>query len=134
MKEKSFNKKICVLVLSGAGAMGYAQDSIKQNKIDEVVVTTGRTKPRTIITSAIPIDNISAVQLKSTGQTTFDKALTYAVPSFNSSQQTVSDATAHFDPADLRGLGPSRTLVLVNGKRKNQSALIYVMIPLEKVK
>jgi iron complex outermembrane receptor protein len=47
--------------------MGYAQDSIKQNNIDEVVVTTGRTKPRTIITSAIPIDNISAVQLKSTG-------------------------------------------------------------------
>jgi outer membrane receptor for ferrienterochelin and colicin len=30
----------------------------------------------------------------------------------------ISDATAHFDPADLRGLGPSRTLVLVNGKEK----------------
>ncbi len=126
MKKDLLNKKIYALVLSGAGAMGYAQDSIKQNNIDEVVVTTGRTKPRTIITSAIPIDNISAVQLKSTGQITFDKALTYAVPSFNSSQQTVSDATAHFDPADLRGLGPSRTLVLVNNKRKNQSALIYV--------
>ena len=69
---------------------------------------------------------MSAAQLKATGQTSFDKALTFAIPSFNSTQQTVSDATAHFDPADLRGLGPSRTLVLINGKRKNQSALIYV--------
>ncbi len=52
--------------------------------------------------------------------------LTYKVPSFNSQTQAISDATAHFDPADLRGLGPSRTLVLINGKRKNQSAQIYL--------
>jgi len=126
MRNKLLTMRICVLVLSGAGTIVYAQEGVREKNIDEVVVTTGRTKPRTIITSAIPIDNISGVQLKATGQITFDKALTYAVPSFNSSQQTVSDATAHFDPADLRGLGPSRTLVLVNGKRKNQSALIYV--------
>ena len=48
------------------------------------------------------------------------------MPSFNSSNQTISDTTAHFYPADLRGLCPSRTLVLVNGKRKNQSALVYI--------
>ena len=35
MKNNLFNGKIYALVLSGAGAMGYAQDSIKQNKIDE---------------------------------------------------------------------------------------------------
>ena len=54
------------------------------------------------------------------------KCLTYAAPSYNSTQQTISDATAHFNPAELRGLGPGRTLVLVNGKRKNQSALVYI--------
>ena len=52
--------------------------------------------------------------------------LNFKVPSYNSSSQTFSDATAHFDPSELRNLGPSRTLVLVNGKRKNQSALVYV--------
>ena len=52
--------------------------------------------------------------------------LTFKVPSFNSQNQAISDATAHYDPADLRGLGPSRTLVLVNGKRKNQSAQVYL--------
>ncbi len=94
--------------------------------LDEVVIVGNRSKPRTVLTSLVPIDNISVEQLQSTGQPTVDKMLTYKVPSFNSTNQTISDATAHFDPADLRGLGPSRTLVLVNGKRKNQSALVYI--------
>ncbi len=94
--------------------------------LDEVVLVGNRSKPRTVLNSLVPIDNISAKELIFSGQPTVDKMLTYKVPSFNSSTQTVSDATAHFDPADLRGLGPSRTLVLVNGKRKNQSALVYI--------
>ncbi|WP_388020008.1 TonB-dependent receptor [Gelatiniphilus marinus] len=94
--------------------------------LDAVVLVGNRAKPRTILDSPVPIDNIGVSELKNTGQPTVDKMLTYKVPSFNSSTQTISDATAHFDPADLRGLGPSRTLVLVNGKRKNQSALVYI--------
>ncbi|WP_420552241.1 TonB-dependent receptor [Tenacibaculum aiptasiae] len=96
------------------------------NVLDEVVLTGNRAKPRTILDSAVPIDNISVKELQTTGQTSIDQMLNFAVPSYNASNQTVSDATAHFDPADLRGLGPSRTLVLINGKRKNQSALVYV--------
>ncbi len=94
--------------------------------LDEVVITGNRAKPRTILDSPVPIDNISVKELVASGKTTVDEMLTYKVPSFNSSNQTISDATAHFDPADLRGLGPSRTLVLINGKRKNQSALVYI--------
>jgi iron complex outermembrane receptor protein len=94
--------------------------------LDEVVLVGNRGKARTVLSSPIPIDNLSVDELRSTAQPTVDKMLTYAVPSFNSTNQTISDATAHFDPADLRGLGPSRTLVLVNGKRKNQSALVYI--------
>ena len=95
-------------------------------ELDDLVVVGSRFAPRTVITSPVPIDNIKAADLMSTGQFTFDKMLSYSVPAFNSSQQTISDATAHFDPADLRGLGPSRTLVLVNGKRKSYSALVYI--------
>jgi iron complex outermembrane receptor protein len=94
--------------------------------LDEIILVGNRAKPRTILDSPVPIDNISVAELRNTGQPTVDKMLTYKVPSFNSSNQTISDATAHFDPADLRGLGPSRTLVLINGKRKNQSALVYI--------
>ena len=94
--------------------------------LDEIILVGNRSKPRTILNSPVPIDNIGVQELRSTGQPTVDKMLTYKVPSFNSTNQAISDATAHFDPADLRGLGPSRTLVLVNGKRKNQSALVYI--------
>ena len=96
------------------------------NVLNEVVLTGNRSKPRTILDSAVPIDNVSLKELQTTGQSDIAQMLTYAIPSYNSSSQAISDGTAHFDPADLRGLGPSRTLVLVNGKRKNQSALVYV--------
>jgi iron complex outermembrane receptor protein len=93
---------------------------------EDVMVVGSRFRPRTAITSPIPIDNIKMADLESTSQTSFDKMMHYTVPSFNSTQQTISDATAHFDPADLRGLGPSRTLVLINGKRKNASSLVFI--------
>jgi len=119
-------------------SVGYATEEMSVNSssvqvmmveganLDAVVLVGNRSKPRTVMSSTVPIDNISTQELKLTGQPTLDKMLTYKVPSFNSTNQTISDATAHFDPADLRGLGPSRTLVLVNGKRKNQSALVYI--------
>ena len=94
--------------------------------LDEVVVTGNRAKPRTILDSPVPIDNIGVKELTSSGKTTIERMLTFKVPSFNAQNQAISDATAHYDPADLRGLGPSRTLVLVNGKRKNQSAQVYL--------
>ncbi|WP_400071559.1 TonB-dependent receptor domain-containing protein [Zobellia russellii] len=125
-----------VLIFS---SIGYNTKEVKVNEastvnvilqegvaLDEVILVGNRSKPRTILDSPVPIDNIGVSELRNTGQPSVDKMLTYKVPSFNSTTQTVSDATAHFDPADLRGLGPSRTLVLVNGKRKNQSALVYV--------
>jgi iron complex outermembrane receptor protein len=95
-------------------------------QLEEVVITGNRTKPRTILDSPIPIDNLYIKELKNSGKKTIEEMLTYIVPSFNSQNQAISDATAHYDPADLRGLGPSRLLVLINGKRKNQSAQMYL--------
>lgn len=95
-------------------------------KLDEIVVTGSRGKPRTILTSPVPIDNINAADLKMSGQKSVNQMINYIVPSFNSTPQTISDASAHFDPSELRNLGPSRTLVLINGKRKNQSAQVFL--------
>jgi len=95
-------------------------------RLDEVVVTGSRGKPRTILTSPVPIDNLNAADLKTSGQKSVNQMINYKVPSFNSTPQTISDASAHFDPSELRNLGPSRTLVLINGKRKNQSAQVFL--------
>ncbi len=94
--------------------------------LDEVVAVGNRGEPRTVLTSAVPVDNINAAALANSGQVSLEHMINFKVPSYNASNQTISDATAHFDVAELRNVGPSRTLVLINGKRKNQSALVYV--------
>ncbi len=90
-----------------------------------VSVLGSRGLPSTHFDSPVPIDHVSIDQLNKTGENTLDQQLAQIVPSLYSAQHPVSDAAAHFNPVDLKGLLPSRTLVLVNGKRKNTSALLY---------
>ena len=94
--------------------------------LNEVVISVGsRNTLRTSTDTPLPIDILSSKDLTATGQTSFDKALTYRVPSFNSVQTPVNDATSLLDPYEIRNMGPSRTLILINGKRKNMSSLLY---------
>ncbi len=93
--------------------------------LDEVVITGTRTPQRSNTKSPLPVDVVAAKDLIATGQTTFDKALQYKIPSFNTVQTPVNDATSLLDPYEIRNMGPSRTLILINGKRKNLSALLY---------
>ena len=132
--EITVSSNSAILIFSSIGyetlevAASDAGDLAMQVNVTSLgeIVVTGRGKPRTVLESPVPIDNISASALIESGQVTIDQMLNFKVPSYNSSNQTISDATAHFDPSELRNLGPSRTLVLINGKRKNQSALVYV--------
>ncbi|GAC1483931.1 MAG: TonB-dependent receptor [Flavisolibacter sp.] len=94
--------------------------------LEGVLVVGTRSAPRTSVGSSLPIDNVDAASLKSTGQVSFDKTLQYRIPSFNTVNTPVNDATTLLDPYEIRNLGPSRTLILINGKRKNLSSLLYV--------
>ncbi|MDQ3681843.1 MAG: TonB-dependent receptor, partial [Bacteroidota bacterium] len=95
--------------------------------LSEVTVSVGsRNLQRTKTTTPLPVDVLSTADLKTTGQVSFDKALQYRVPSFNTVNTPVNDATSLLDPYEIRNMGPSRSLILINGKRKNASSLIYV--------
>ena len=48
-------------------------------------------------------------------------------PSFNFQSSAITDGTDSVRPATLRGLGPDQVLVLVNGKRRHNSALLHVL-------
>ncbi len=93
--------------------------------LKNVIVVGTRFNTRSELTSPVPIDKILIEELNATAQPSLDQMLSFKLPSFNASQQPISDAAAHLNPAELRNLGPGRTLVLINGKRKNQSALVY---------
>lgn len=93
----------------------------------ERIVTLGsRVNGRTATESASPIDIISSEQLVNTGATELGKALQMSAPSFNFSSTTISDGSDIIRPATLRGLNPDQVLVLVNGKRRHQQALVNV--------
>lgn len=94
--------------------------------LKSITVVGTRIPPRSNTSSPLPVDVIAARDIAATGQTTFDKALQYRVPSFNTVQTPVNDATSLLDPYEIRNMGPSRTLILVNGKRKNVSSLLYI--------
>ncbi len=95
--------------------------------LNEVIVTGTRSGGRTKIDTPVPVDVIPLAEVINTvGQVDINQILTFVAPSFQSSRQTVADGTDHIDPAQLRGLGPDQVLVLINGKRRHQSALVNV--------
>jgi iron complex outermembrane receptor protein len=104
-----------------------AEDTDKPDKsLDEVVVTGTRVATRTRLDSLAPVDVLSAKALESKGTTELAQALSTAAPSLDFPRPSITDGTDHIRPATLRGLAPDQTLVLVNSKRRHQSALVNV--------
>lgn len=92
--------------------------------LETVSVLGSRTQPRSVSSSAVPIDIITAEEFRNQGATDALDQLRVLVPSFNVSTIPIDDAASLIRPANLRGLPPDNTLVLVNGKRFHRSAVI----------
>ena len=106
------------LATSSAGAV---EDP---NTLDVVIVTGTRASDRTESVSTSPIDIITPEMLEASGTTELATALSRVLPSLNFPRPAISDGTDAVRPAQLRGLAPDQVLVLVNGKRRNTTALI----------
>jgi iron complex outermembrane receptor protein len=100
------------------------EDAIAE--LTTVVVGSRSLRLRSNIESPVPVDVISSKDLLATGQIEPAQQIQYTAPSFVSNRQTVADGTDHVDPASLRGLGPDQVLVLVNGKRRYNTALVNI--------
>jgi iron complex outermembrane receptor protein len=96
-------------------------------QLTDIVVVGSRNLSRTRTETPVAVDIIPITQIvNQVGQVDLNQILTYVAPSFQSSRQTIADGTDHVDPAQLRGLGTDQILVLINGKRRHQSALVNV--------
>jgi len=93
--------------------------------IEEVVTTGTRAKARTVQDSPAPVDVISGADFVNQGDNDLSNLIRNVVPSYNVNTQPISDAATIVRPANLRGLAPDHTLVLVNGKRRHRAAVIY---------
>ncbi|MBT8091930.1 MAG: TonB-dependent receptor plug domain-containing protein, partial [Gammaproteobacteria bacterium] len=117
---------VIVLAVSGLPLQSsFAQDDEDQ-RIEEIVTLGTRQAGRVSSDLAVPVDTLAAEDMAATGQTEVGRMLQVLAPSFNFSSSSISDGTDALRPATLRGLGPDQTLVLVNGKRRHQAALIHI--------
>ena len=77
--------------------------------------------------SPVPVDVIQGSDLQTYGIRDMDSLLRASVPSYNVNEQPISDAATLIRPANLRGLPPDHTLVLVNGKRRHRGSVISIL-------
>lgn len=95
---------------------------------DDIVVVGSRGVSRTRSESPVPVDVISAAQINAAGGSSdaLRDSLVALVPSFLVNSVNNSAQLAVAKPAGLRGLGGAATLVLVNGKRRHNTAFPIV--------
>ena len=94
-------------------------------EIESVVVVGTRARPRSVLDSAVPIDVVSSKSFEKQGGADLPDLLRTLVPSYNINTQPISDASTVVRPANLRGLAPDHTLVLVNNKRRHRASVIH---------
>ena len=93
----------------------------------DVIEVASRTTDRSRTDTPVPVDVLPIERIATeSGQLDLGQLLQFVAPSFNSNRQSGSDGSDHVDAATLRGLGPDQVLVLVNGKRRHTSSLVYI--------
>src|SRR3954452_21753776 len=92
----------------------------------EEQVTVGSRAAGAESQKAVPVDIITQEQISTTGYAETAQVIQALAPSFNFPRPTITDGTDTVRPATLRGLGPDQVLVLINGKRRHQSALVHL--------
>jgi iron complex outermembrane receptor protein len=128
-----------ILLLAASAAQVQAQAQAQQAQVQpqaaadeqlakeqQVVVLGSRTVAKTALDTSSPVGLISLKDMQTAGPLELGKLLQTLDPSFNFSSTFVSDGTDSIRPATLRSLGPDQVLVLINGKRRHQQALVNV--------
>ncbi|MBK8485081.1 MAG: TonB-dependent receptor [Saprospiraceae bacterium] len=95
--------------------------------LEQVIVTGTRRANRIRTETPVPVDVVQISQTQfPTAKMDVTSMLNFAAPSFNHAKQSGSDGADHVDLGTLRGMGPDQTLVLINGKRRHQTAFVSV--------
>ncbi len=111
---------LATTIIAGASAFAFAAPAMAQDPgpstIDDVVVTGSRIVRQDYVANS-PISTVSAEQIQARGDVNVEQILNQlpqVVPGLSANSNNPSNGSA---TVDLRGLGSSRTLVLVNGHR-----------------
>ena len=81
------------------------------------IIITGTRIPQPNLTSASPVTVLSAQEIKLQGTTRTEDLINSLPQAFAGQGSSVSNGATGTASVNLRGLGPTRTLVLINGRR-----------------
>ncbi len=115
---------LLVMPVPPGGAQEAGEKDEEVTVLDPVVVLGSRVPGRSAHDSPVPVDVIEGTTFRNYGARDMDSLLSQIVPSYNVNQQPISDAATLVRPANLRGLSPNSTLILVNGKRRHRASVI----------
>jgi len=107
------------VVVSLAAPMAYGQatpPAAEPQKIEKIEVTGSRI-PSPTLTSESPVNVISAQDIKYTGLTNTSEIINQLPQAFADQGNMLSNGSSGTATINLRDLGASRTLVLMNGRR-----------------
>jgi iron complex outermembrane recepter protein len=104
------------------GDVTLSRSAVQLAPID--VVVGSRARHTAAEELAVPVDVYPAEELQQQGTNETTIILQSVSPSINFPRQSVTDAGDVVRPFTLRGLSPDHTLVLVNGWRRHQTALV----------
>jgi len=113
------NRTLKSALMAGAAVatIGSLAPAFAQDKEVEKVTVTGTRIPQKGLTSVSPVTTISNTEAKLTGTSSAETLLNDMPQVFANQGAEVANGSSGTATVDLRGLGPQRTLVLINGRR-----------------
>jgi iron complex outermembrane receptor protein len=97
---------------------------VEDRGVSEIIVTGSRSGQRTVQNSVVPVDVLSAQAVTQANKPTLLDTLNSLLPSFNLPNVGNVDVGSMIRAGQLRGLNASHTLVLVDGKRRHDTAFL----------
>ncbi len=121
MKTQTIRGRLLASTMIGGAALialsaapAFAAD--QPTTVEDVVVTGSRI-PQPNLTQTSPVSTIGAKDVKVSGATRVEDVVNHLPQAFAAQNSTVSNGSSGTATVNLRGIGTSRTLVLIDGRR-----------------
>lgn len=120
--SRAVRRALVMSALTAAVSLpAFAQDQDQEAEDTQTITVTGTRIQRQDYVATSPLATVSSDAIEATGELNTEAVLNtlpQVIPGLSANSNNPADGTA---TVDLRGLGPTRTLVLVNGRRLNPS-------------
>ena len=108
--------RVALIAASASSAVMYGSASVAQEELEQVIVTGSRI-PQPNIEGTSPVSLISSADIRVQGTQQVEDLINNMPQVFAGQGGNYSNGASGTATVNLRGLGSSRTLVLVNGRR-----------------